>query len=176
MDNSTSEKYGQLYVFFLEVCRSFIDNKLHVGMGVPEDGEEMYAYLDEKSYDSYQEPYEEIISSLEYLSEREKEILRPSDGIIKVENLDFVIYLKIIRFLGRNWKYKNLSRYMIKVRNHLCHIPVVSLRREKSQNELDGEILQMRQDLEHAGISRALLYECEMRIFNRIARRRNNIL
>ena len=164
----TSEKYGKLYVFFLEVCRRFIDDKLHVGLGLPEDGKEMYEYLDQRLCSWYDEPYEDIIYGFNFLSTKEKKLLVPRDGKIKVANVDFGIYFKIISFLGGHWTYKKLGRYMVNVRNHLCHIPVASLRKEKTQHEFDGDIKQMGQDFEEAGISRDLLDECEKDIFNRV--------
>lgn len=164
----TSEKYGKLYVFFLEVCRRFIDAELHVRLRLPEDGEKMYEYLDEKLCSWYDEPYEDIIYGFKFLSSKEKKLLVPTDGKIKVENLDFGIYFKIISFLGGHWTYEKLGRYMVNVRNHLCHIPVVSLRKEKSQHEFYSDIKQMGQDFEDAGISRDLLNECEKDIFNRV--------
>ena len=167
----TSEKYGRLYAFFLEVCRCFIDDEVHVRMRLPEDGREMYDYLDEVLCSRYDEPYDEIIYGFHFLSMKEKQILAPRDGVINVENLDIGIYLKIISILGGCLKYETLGHYLTKVRNNLCHIPVVSLRRRRSQYDFDIDIVLIGQRFQLAGISRTLLDDCEMRIFNRVIRR-----
>ena len=167
----TSEKYGKLYGFFLEVCRRFIDDEIHNEIGLPEDGEEMYNYLEEQLESWFEEPYGEIIYGFDFLSKKEKQLLVPRDRIIKVANLDYGIYFKIISFIGGELRYNKLGQYMARVRNYICHVPVVSLRKEKSQYEFDGDVLQMGLDFQDAGISKTLLDECEMSIFNRITRR-----
>lgn len=158
-----SEDYGKLYAYFLEVCRHFIDRKLHHEMGVPEIGQEMYEYLNRRLSDRFQKPYNGIITEAEFLSNEEKDYLLPGNRIINESKLDVSLNFKIYRLLGGKIA-KKLSYQIVRVRNYLCHIPVAELRGSMNQEEFNLTFQLLREDLEDAGIERELLDWCEMKI------------
>ena len=158
-----SEDYGKLYAYFLEVCRHFIDRKLHHEMGVPEIGQEMYEYLNRRLSDRFQKPYNGIIMEAEFLSNEEKYYLLPGNRIINESKLDVSLNFKIYRLLGGKIA-KKLSCQIVGVRNYLCHIPVAELRGSMNQEEFNLTFQLLREDLEDAGIERELLDWCEMKI------------
>ena len=158
-----SEDYGKLYAYFLEVCRHFIDRKLHHEMGVPEIGQEMYEYLNRRLSDRFQKPYNGIIMEAEFLSNEEKYYLLPGNRIINESDLDVSLNFKIYRLLGGKIA-KKLSCQIVGVRNYLCHIPVAELRGSMNQEEFNLTFQLLREDLEDAGIERELLDWCEMKI------------
>ena len=158
-----SEDYGKLYAYFLEVCRHFIDRKLHHEMGVPEIGQEMYEYLNRRLSDRFQKPYNGIIMEAEFLSNEEKDYLLPGNRIINESKLDVSLNFKIYRLLGGKIA-KKLSCQIVGVRNYLCHIPVAELRGSMNQEEFNLTFQLLREDLEDAGIERELLDWCEMKI------------
>lgn len=159
------EKFGRLYAYFLEVCRRFINKKLHEEMCVPKFGQEMYECLNRWLSDRFDQSYEEALRDSAFLSDEDRGYLSPENRIIEVEQFDISMHLKIIRLLEpcfgrRRWEY------IAKVRNYLCHIPVEVLQRNMNQQEFNYQLNWLREDLEFAGIDRELLNSCESNILN----------
>ena len=165
MENSC-EKYGKLYAYFLEVCRHFIDQKLHEEMGVSDVGQEFYEDLNRRLSDQRGEPYEDIIKKCGFLLENEKRYLLPENRIIDLEDLDVTIHFKIIRLL-RGSVAKKLACHVAEVRNYLCHVPVANLREGMDSEDFSSLFQLIRQNLEDAGITKDLLKWCEKKILKR---------
>ena len=159
------KSYGELYAYFLDVCKHYVDDKIHTKMGLSKSGQEMYEELNRQLSDQWFETYEDIIESSKFFSRKEKLNLLPKDKIIKEKNLDGSIYLKIMLLLGES-KDSELISYMLTVRNKLCHMPMVCLREEeKSQDDFELNLNFIKQNLEDLGIPSNLLEVCERNVF-----------
>ena len=160
------KRYGKVYAYFLDVCKHYLDDKIHTKMGLSKNGQEMYEELNRQLSDKYFETYEDIIESLKCFSRKEKLYLLPKDKTIKENNLDSSIYLKIMLLLGES-KDSKLIDYMLTVRNKLCHIPMVSLREEEmSQDDFELNLNFIKQNLEDLGIPSNLLERCERNVLS----------
>ena len=162
---SSSEKYGRLYAYFLEVCRHFLYRKLHDEMQLPHIGQEMYEFLNRQLSDKFEKTYEAVLRDSEFLSDKDRNYLSPENRIINVSKLDISIQIKIIRLLKapigrRRWEY------IASIRNYLCHIPNEELRRNMTQQEFESKLYRLKRNLESVGIDRDLLNSCERNILN----------
>ena len=161
----SSEKYGRLYAYFLEVCRHFLYRKLHHEMRVPQIGQEMYEFLNRRLSDKFKKIYDAVLRDSEFLSDRDRNYLSPENRIINVSKLDISIQIKIIRLLKapigrRRWEY------IASIRNYLCHIPNEELRRNMTQQEFESKLYRLKRNLESVGTDRDLLNSCERNILN----------
>ena len=164
------DEYGKLYAFFLKFCLVFVGEELHERMKVPRNCQQMYNHLDRQLSFWFSEPYEDIINGLNLLSKKEKKILTPRDKRLEAGELDFSIYLKIIKILG-GAAPKGLLNYIVRLRNYLCHVPVVELQNNLDAAAFEHELLSIRQNLESWGIDKGLLDDCEISCFGRIRSR-----
>lgn len=155
--------FGELYAYFLEVCRHFIYEKLHQELGVPELGREMYVCLRMFVYEIYGQPYEIVLSNSGFLSEEDRGFLSPENRIIDTANLDVNMHFKIMRLLKprrRNWCWS----YIARVRNYLCHIPVQELQQNMDRARFRDELSWLKRELNYAGIDNNLLDVCQENI------------
>ena len=118
---SSGNEVGKLYAFFLEASRRFIYFVIHNVMAIRLPGEGMYQDLVQRLADGCHDTYTRIIMEHNYFSVQQKKCLTPAiGGIIDKRNLDFTAYLQIYCLLqgDRDWQP---MRYMINIRNSLCH-------------------------------------------------------
>lgn len=156
---------GKLYSFFLGIAKDFAYEKVHREKGVPEDGTEMYEHLKNNLENKHPKGYKALIEECPYLMPFQKNELLPVNGVIKTENLDFIMYMRIFRLLGGNTQTK-LIKYMEKLRNHYCHISIKKLRDNMSQQEFKNQLDLMGQTFENYGIKPQLVYLCKRSILN----------
>ena len=97
-DMGASEYCRKRFAFCFEVIRLFIDDSMKK-TGLPKGGQDMYKYLNHKLPQIFEPPYSVIISKSSDLSEREKHVLLPSDGIINERELNVCTYLKILNLI-----------------------------------------------------------------------------
>ena len=118
----TCQNYGKLYAFFLEFCRLFIDDELDKN-GVPKNGRDLYYYLQDEIANSSQELYEAVIRNSPVLQDFQSNILLPQENEINVTRLYCIMYLKILRLLGRGLPIPK-ENCLTRIRNYLCHAPM----------------------------------------------------
>ena len=156
---------GKLYSFFLGIAKDFAYKKVHREKGVPEDGTEMYEHLKNNLENKYRKEYKALIQECTYLMPFQKNELLPVNGVIKTENLDFIMYMRIFRLLGGNTRTR-LIKYMEKLRNRYCHISIKKLRDNMSQQEFRKQLDLMGQTFENYGIEPQLVDLCKRSILN----------
>ena len=158
--------YGQIYGYFLEVCRRYIDSLCHNEYGLPRNGTDMYNYLNQNSVEWYDMRYEDIVKAKRFPIYIER-ILLPENGTIEVNKLDARMYFKIIEILEGSIRKRT---HMDFVRNYLCHVPMKVLQRPMAVDDFRGIMQLMRHNFEAYGICRELLREIEEYIFHPVFR------
>ena len=133
--------YGKLYAYFLEVCRREIYRRIP-SPDFPEDGQEMYEYLDQQISDGWSMSFKDFIEK-EHLPRHKRKPFLHQDRIIDVTALDVSMYFTIIKILGGN-----VGSNFVRIRNHLCHIPMTFLQIEMSSRSFEKELNSMKRSLQ----------------------------
>ena len=118
--STTPARVGKLYAYFLEMSDRIISCIVHQDMNLPRTGDRMYHVLENTLANGNREEYNNLIWNDISLTNIQKELLTPANGVINTVKLDFSIYLKIIKFLQGETKRKDII-YLSKTRNYLCH-------------------------------------------------------
>ena len=122
---STRQYYRKLHTFFVEVCADPLYAQLHVQNYVPENGREMFEYLQKTLPVIHRKDYFQIIWNCKFLLPEQKKYLLPDNGVIDVENIDIAMYIKINSLFDGETHF--LWSKVNKVRNYVSHIPMVHL-------------------------------------------------
>ena len=144
------EGHGKLYVYFLKIAREVIYKRLHE-KGFPNGGKAMYQYLEKQKK-------LKLIENSEYLSNRQKQLLLPKNGIIDPEKLDVTMYAQICIFLGYE---KDFMLFMIKTRNALCHPSMTKLKKDLSDEDFDADWKLTTDSFIHYHVDHKLLDKCK---------------
>lgn len=132
--------YGKLYAYFLEVCKREIYRRIR-SPDFPEDGQEMYEYLDQQISDRWGMSFKDFIEKR--LPRHKRKLFLHQDRIIDVTALDVSMYFTIIEILGGN-----VRSNFVRIRNHLCHIPMKLLQTEMSSRTFKKELNSMKRSLQ----------------------------
>lgn len=154
----TCHRNGKLYAFFLEIANGVVYNLVHQRLQVPVNSTEMYLHLQ----DYCQGGYTEKINNCEFLLEYQKnEFLEyQRNGKIKVEKLDFTMYMKIYKLLGGNTNTK-LINYLNYIRNSLCHVSLLSLNQGMDQKSFRAKLNSMAFNFKNYGVDKTLVDTCK---------------
>ena len=112
MGVKSSEKYGKLYTFFLDVAKLYVNDRLHLKLKVPKEGRAMYKHLKKELSKEDDEIYKEVINNCSFLSDQQKEYLLPDSEVINLEKLDFTMCVNIMRLLETKKKEVRLRVYL----------------------------------------------------------------
>ena len=110
------EKWCRLVSFVEEGGKSVCKKILHTRMGVPEEGAEMYKYL---------QRYKAEIKRCSELQPFQENILLPCDKVIDVTKLDLPLYTYIVQILDKSEKYPLIKALRYR-RNDLIHMEETS--------------------------------------------------
>ena len=132
--------YGKLYAYFLEVCKREIYRRIR-SPDFPEDGQEMYEYLDQQISDRWGMSFKDLIEKR--LPRHKRKLFLHQDRIIDVTALDVSMYFTIIEILGGK-----VGSNFVRIRNHLCHIPMKLLQTEMSSRTFKKELNSMKRSLQ----------------------------
>ena len=161
----TCHMKGNLYAFFLEISKSLVYDILHIKLNVPANGGKMYKYL--KKRFGNENAYKEEINKLEFLLDYQRKELLPRDGKMKLEEMDVTIYMVIIKLVGGK-AYADLVRYMSNLRNELCHVSFISLKKGMSEKDFKNDLRIMIYNFKNHGANIAWLDMCKEDILKRI--------
>ena len=132
--------YGKLYAYFLEVCKREIYRRIR-SPDFPEDGQEMYEYLDQQISDRWGMSFKDFIEKR--LPRHKRKLFLHQDRIIDVTALDVSMYFTIIKILGGN-----VGSNFVKIRNRLCHIPMELLQAKMKPRRFKKELNSMKRSLQ----------------------------
>ena len=162
----TCHRKGKLYVFFLEIAEKVVYDIVHQRQQVPVNGKAMYLYLQDWFRNCDQGGYAEKISKSEFLLDYQRRQLLPGNGEINLEDLDFTMYMKILKLLGGSANTV-LIDYMTNLRNHLCHVSFTSLERGMSHRDFTNELNLMEFYFKKYGVDKKLVDMCKRDILYR---------
>ena len=165
MDNC--HRKGKLYAFFLEIASEVVIDIVHQRLNVPKNGRLMYIHL--RDHFQNEDKYQQEILGGDFPNYQKRQLL-PKDHIIKVEKLDFTMYMKILWLLEKRRKtglYKDICDYMNKTRNGLCHASFFDIRQSMSQQDFIEELDMMAFHFKHYGADKALVDFCKTDVLNR---------
>ena len=162
----TCHRKAMLYAFFLEIVKVVVSKIVHQDLEVPENGKKMYLYFEDR-FKSYNE-YAAAVNNCEFLSGYQREQLLPENGVINLEELDFTMYMNILALLKETKKRRSLINYMKKLRNNLCHISFISLKKGMSHQEFKDELNCMAFYFKQCSVDTKLIDTCKKEILRRI--------
>ena len=163
----TCHRKAMLYAFFLETSKKVVCDIVHQRQQVPVNGEDMYLFLQDRFTNYFEGRCKEKINNCEFLLEYQKKQLLPENDEINLQELDFTMYMNILKLLKGNANTGIIS-YMKQLRNRLCHVSFISLEQGISQQEFRRELDVMEFNFIRRGVDIALVNTCKNDIPNRI--------
>ena len=94
---NTCHRKAMLYAFFLEISKKVVYDIVHQRQQVPVNGEGMYLFLQDRFTNYFEGRYKEKINNCEFLLEYQKKQLLPENGEINLQELDFTMYMNILK-------------------------------------------------------------------------------
>ena len=158
--DTTGKNYGRLYGFLLDVSKWYV-KKFHQTSGMGRTGEKIYKIFHECMFDLYSYDHRTLLNNNDFshLSERQLNALNPSDGRIRVEDLDLTLYFKIINLL-RGRTICDHTKFVVKERNKLCHLSMEMLHSWFTQEKFEDKFLMMVHLLAHYGVDKDIIGTC----------------
>ena len=163
----TCHRQAMLYAFFLEISKNVVYDIVHQRQQVPVNGEDMYLYLQDRFKNYFGGGYKEKINNCEFLLDYQRKQLLPKDGEKNLQELDFTMYMNILKLLGVNAN-TGIIKYMKELRNRLCHVSFISLQQGISQQKFRKHLDMMEFHFIRLGVDITLVNTCKNDILYRI--------
>lgn len=150
----TGKSYVKLYAYFHEVCLNFIYTSVHQKHSIPETGDGMYRYLSEHLPRIHgKRTYDETIQDAPFLSQEQKGLLTPENGVINLARVDVALYIQINCLLdeerrGHRWKF------LIDARNTVSHLAMQKLYGMESAETFDSDLYLLNRSFKKFGFER----------------------